>query len=572
MSKVVTPHQAKARGKLISFFLSIVALAALMFYMGDWVPRLGLDLRGGTTVTLTARQNQANAITAESMEMARSIISQRVDGLGVGESSVTIQGDSQIEVAVPNVSGDELVSIVGRTAQLNFRPLYYYASAETQDSTEPDDSATPDASASPDASLVPSESPSPSQEATPEATAEATAAPAEEDPGLPTAPPTARPTESESDTPMSISEVLAWTPTTQDLEEFVAYQCGDPFPDVLDQPLITCDEGHTVKFLLAPVAMMGERVRDAQAGVPTNQLTWQVSLSFDDEGSAQFAELTRAMYTLSDPRNILAIVLDSEVVSYPVINEPIPSGTASISGSGINEDTAMELANVLRYGSLPLTFDVSSVDTISPTLGGEQLRAGLIAGLIGLILVLAYSFLYYRALGLLVFASLLAAAVLTWILLALLGSSVGFAMNLPGVAGVVIGIGMTADSFIVYFERIRDDIRDGHSLVRAIESGWTKARGTIVVADGVQLLSAVVLFFLAIGAVRGFAFTLLVTTAIDIYIVFFLTKPLMTMFGRTKFFGEGHKYSGLSAETLEVSQESLMGRVRRTPSVLGGAA
>lgn len=566
MAKLTTPHQAKARGKLISFFLSIVALTALMIYMGDWAPRLGLDLRGGTTVTLTARQDQANAITPESMEMARSIIAQRVDGLGVGESSVTVQGDRQIEVAVPNVSGDELVAIVGRTAQLNFRPLYYYTEAEVPEPTEPGDSASPDPSESPSADAPPGEEP------VTEPSVEPTTEPVEEEPGLPTAPPTTRPTEPASDTPLGISEVLAWAPTAQDIEEFIAYQCGDPFPDVLDQPLITCDEAHTIKFLLAPVAMVGERVQDAQAGIPTNQLTWQVSLTFDNQGSTQFAELTRAMYQLSDPRNILAIVLDSEVVSFPVINEPIPSGTASISGSGINEKTAMELANVLRYGSLPLTFDVSSVDTISPTLGGEQLRAGLIAGLIGLILVLGYSFIYYRALGLLVFASLVAAGVLTWILLTLLGSSVGFAMNLPGVAGVVIGIGMTADSFIVYFERIRDEIREGHSLVRAIESGWTKARGTILVADGVQLLSAVVLFFLAIGAVRGFAFTLLVTTAIDIYIVFFLTKPLMTMLGRTKFFGEGHKYSGLSAETLEVSQDSLMGRVRRTPSVVGGAA
>jgi preprotein translocase subunit SecD len=227
---------------------------------------------------------------------------------------------------------------------------------------------------------------------------------------------------------------------------------------------------------------------------------------------------------------------------------------------------------VLSYGALPLSFEVSSVENVSAKLGGDQLQAGILAGLIGLALVLAYSILYYRGLALVVSMSLVIAGVLTWALLVLLGQSLGLALNLPGIAGAIVAIGVTADSFIIYFERIRDEVRDGRSLRTAIETGWIRSRKTILAADSVSLLSALVLFVLAIGAVKGFAFTLGLTTMIDIAVVFFFTKPLMTLLGRTKFFGEGHRFSGFEKEHMGASKPPLHSSQRRGAATVGGEA
>jgi preprotein translocase subunit SecD len=358
--------------------------------------------------------------------------------------------------------------------------------------------------------------------------------------------------------------LLAWAPTDQDLSDFSNFVCGDPFPDVWDQPLIACDEQTNFKYLLGPAILQGERLDGATAGIPQGQLNWIVSMSFDTLGSQQFAQATAYLATKTTPQNQFAIVLDQKVISAPSVSEAITGGSAQISGTGITQDTAQNLARVLRYGALPLAFDVSSVDTVSASLGGEQLRAGLIAGVVGLILVLIYCVIYYRALSLIIFGSLFATAAITYGIIVLLGESIGFALNLPGVAGAILAIGVTADSFIVYFERIRDDVRDGFSLQHSIESGWDKAKGTIVIADSVQLLSALVLFFLAIGAVKGFAFTLLVTTAIDLFVVFFFTKPWMSVLGRREFFSSGHKWSGFDPEHLGVTVEQIRG-VRHTP-------
>ena len=257
-------------------------------------------------------------------------------------------------------------------------------------------------------------------------------------------------------------------------------------------------------------------------------------------------------------------MLDSKVVTYPRLTAAIPNGVASITGN-FTQQSATDLANVLKYGSLPLAFDLSEVSNVSPTLGGEQLQAGIIAGLIGLALVIIYSVIYYRALAIVVVASLALAATITYQLMVLLGQSVGFALNLPGIAGAIVAIGMTADSFIIYFERIRDEVRDGRSLRTAIETGWIGSRKTILIADAVSLLSAAVLFALAIGSVKGFAFTLGLTTLIDIAIVFWFTKPLVTLLGRTKYFGEGRKFSGFDAEHLGAApRKSPIRRIRAT--------
>ena len=550
--------------RLGAFGLILVLLYAMMALTRTWTPRLGLDLRGGTTITLTAEDNaDGSAPTKDNLETARTIIQNRVDSLGVGESSVTLQGDRQIEVSVPNVSGDELVDLVGTTAKLAFRNVYYMdysaSTAQQQSQSQPGDAS---GTAGGDQSAPADQSGQPAGEATDGQTPAGRVLP--ELPVSPSPTPTPR-SSAAGQGPADFAGRLAWTPSSQDYSDFMAWDCGTATPDVEDQPLFACSEDGQYKYLLGPVLISGENVTNATAGIPQNEVSWVVNLDFDSTGADQFGQATSRLATQQSPLNEFAIVLDGKVISAPQASEAITSGSAQISGGDINQDTATTLANQLKYGALPISFDVSSVDTVSPTLGGDQLTAGLIAGAIGLALVLLYSFVYYRGLGVVVTGSLVAAAVITWATLVLLGTTVGFAMNLPGIAGAIVAIGVTADSFIVYFERIRDEIRDGHSLAHSIQSGWTKARGTVVMADAVQLLSAVVLFFLAMGTVKGFAFTLGVTTAIDLFIVFFFTHPLVTLLGRTRFFGQGSRFSGFEPEHLGVTRASLIGR-RRTHS------
>ncbi len=556
------PTQSAAR-TLVGFGVVVAMLFGLMALTGTWVPRLGLDLRGGTTITLTARTSDGSSPPRENLETARTIIQQRVDSLGVGEASVTVQGNDQIEVAAPNVSSDELVALVGATARLNFRPVIAVQEV-TPPTTTPTTPSAGDATPSAGDATPSAGGTTPSAgDATPTPTSTPQRGPV---PALPTEPPaprTPRPSVPAAESP-SLEERLDYQPTEQDVEDFLAFQCGDEFPDVSDQPLIACDPEQTAKYFLGPVVLSGERVTDATAGIPQGQLGWAVSLSFDSQGTQEFSDATAALAAKQSPQNQFAIVLDRQVISAPSVSERIAGGQASISGGSINETSARSLAATLRYGALPVDLEISSVDTVSPTLGGNQMTAGIVAGLVGLGLVVAYSVIYYRGLSVVVVGSLLAAAVVTYAAIVLLGSAVGFALNLPGIAGAIVAIGVTADSFVIYFERIRDEIREGHSLRHAIQSGWGKARGTILMADGVQLLAAVVLYFLAIGSVKGFAFTVGVTTAIDLVLVIFFTHPLMTLLGQTKFYGEGRKGSGLDPEHLGVSRESLLGRLAST--------
>jgi len=293
-----------------------------------------------------------------------------------------------------------------------------------------------------------------------------------------------------------------------------------------------------------------------------------VDLQFNSTGATAFETATRTISTKTDPQNRFAIVLDGQSISAPSVSAAIPGGQAQISGN-FNQSSATELANVLKYGALPLAFDVSEVSNVSATLGGDQLHAGIVAGIIGLALVVLFCFAYYRGLGIVVVASLGIAAVITYTSMVLLGSSVGFALNLPGIAGAIVAIGVTADSFVIFFERIRDEVREGRSLRTAVETGWRRARQTILIADTVSMLSALILFILAIGSVKGFAFTLGLTTLIDVLIVFMFTKPLMTLLSRTKFFGGGHKLSGLDPEHLGV--QALPGIRTRRPATARAA-
>jgi len=248
-------------------------------------------------------------------------------------------------------------------------------------------------------------------------------------------------------------------------------------------------------------------------------------------------------------RNQFAIVLDKQVISAPTTQAAITNGQASITGN-FTIESARALANQLKFGALPMSFTLQTQDDISPTLGSEQLKLGLLAGLIGMLLVIVYSLLQYRLLGLVTVASLVIAAILTYGVLTFLGWAYNFRLTMAGVTGVIVAIGVTADSFIVYFERIRDEVREGRPLVAAVEAGWARARRTILAADAVNFLAAAVLYFLAASNVRGFAFTLGVTTLIDLGVVFLFTHPVVAMLAHTKFFGGGHKWSGLDPERL----------------------
>ncbi|MET0695328.1 MAG: protein translocase subunit SecD [Propionibacteriaceae bacterium] len=544
-------------GRTLIVLLAIVAaLFGGMALSKTWTPKLGLDLRGGTTITLTAANTSGSgAVDPASLQLAKTIIQSRVDSLGVGESEVTTAGDKQIIVSVPNVQQDELVRLVGQTAVLRFRAVYA-AESVTPPVTEtpsaaPTGSAAPSASPSTGASSTPLPGASESVNA-PSASPTGDGRPAPALPTAPAAPKTPRPTVAGKGTPPA--QAINWQPTEADQADFAAFTCdpADKMVDVSDQPLFACDEEtKSEKLLLGPTLIEGSDLTTASAGIPQNGVAWVVNLTFNADGAAAFEKATGELATRTDPMNRFAIVLDGESISAPSVSTAIAGGQAEISGN-FNQQSATQLANVLKYGALPLAFEVSEVANVSATLGGEQLRAGIIAGIIGLILVVLFSFAYYRGLGIVVVASLAIAGLITYACMVLLGGSVGFALNLPGIAGAIVAIGVTADSFVIYFERIRDEVRDGRSLRTAVETGWRRARQTVLIADAVSMLSAVILFILAIGSVKGFAFTLGLTTLIDVLVVFFFTKPLMTLLARTKFFGGGHKLSGLDPEHLGV--------------------
>ncbi|MGO1487914.1 MAG: protein translocase subunit SecD [Arachnia sp.] len=493
---------------------------AIMAGTRTWTPKLGLDLQGGMTITLNATNS---TVPADSLELAKDIIQQRVDGLGVGEATVATQGDRYIVVSAPNVQRDDLVELVGATAELAFRPVLDAVASTT--AAEPEDNG--------------------------------------DGPGLPTAPPVVEEGEEGVEgVKLTVEEVLAYQATEQDLAGFAEFSCGDEVVDKLDQAFFACDEEGLQKFLLAPVAITGQQLDSATSGIPQGQFSPVVSLTLESDSAPAWLDLTGSLATRQSPQDQFAVVLDGVVQSNASVENAIPGGRAQISGN-FTDESAASLANVLNFGSLPLTFEPSQVESVSPTLGGEQLRVGLIAGIIGLIIVLLYCFVYYRGLGIVVLGSLVVAAVSTYAAMVLLGSAVGFSLNLPAIAGAIVAIGITADSFVIYFERIRDEIREGRSLRSAVDTGWVRARSTIVVADIVSLLSAVVLFVLAVGGVKGFAFMLGLTTLIDLAMIFFFTHPLMKLLVRTKFFGEGHKLSGLDATHMGVSRNSLLGRRSR---------
>ena len=525
---------------IVALLVILIAGASVIFLQGTTKIRFGLDLQGGTSVVLQPRVDGASgSVTAASIDQAVSIIRQRVNSLGVAESEVVAQGSGinrQIVISVPGESGERVVDLVGQTAELRFRQVLAVGSAvEAPAAPAPAPSAS--ASASTSATPAPSGSKlnksalamsNPSPAASPIVTPNTTA----------NTEPVATPADAQ------VSDELS--------QQFAALDCTDEKNlvgggDDPDKPLVTCDRDGTSRFVLGPAEVLGRQVRTATAGIDQQGTGgWFVSLAFNKDGTKKFGEITQRVVSLTPPQNQVAIVLDGLVVSAPRIIDAILGGQAQITGN-FTQQEASDLANVLKYGSLPLAFDRGEVQQVSPTLGSDQLRAGILAGALGLLLVIVYSFFYYRALGIVTVGSLALAALLLWMAAIILGKNVGFTLTLAGIAGTIVAIGITADSFIIYFERLRDEIREGRTFRSAVESAWVRARRTIVISDLVSLIAATLLFIFAIGGVRGFAFTLGLTTIIDLLIIFLFTKPLITLLAKVPFFANGHPLSGLDA-------------------------
>ena len=539
------------------FLVLLIGVYLLVFLTGDKRahPKLGIDLQGGTRVTLTARTPDGSAPSREALAQAQQIISARVNGLGVSGSEVVVDGDNLV-ITVPGNDGNQARNL-GQTARLYIRPVIQVIPAqpaqEPKPAPQPPPAGTPPGAPpapggpAPGAQTAPTGQPAPppaqpSPQPRPyplEPTPPPSPPPGPAPPAAGAPPPEEQPTDLPAlpDPRKDLAERIAaekkWRQSTRQGIQYLALQyqatlCGKD--DILagnddpNLPLVTCSTDHKAAYLLAPSIISGDQIQNATSGMNQRGIGYVVDVQFKPAAANVWAD-----YTAAHVGEQTAFALDSQVVSAPRINEAIPGGRTQISGGDppFTAATARQLANVLKYGSLPLSFEASEAQTVSATLGLTSLRAGLIAGGIGLILVLLYSLFYYRALGLLTALSLVCSGAMVFAILVLLGRYINYTLDLAGIAGLIIGIGTTADSFVVFFERIKDEIREGRSFRSAVPRGWVRARKTIVSGNSVTFLAAAVLYFLAIGQVKGFAFTLGLTTILDLVVVFLVTWPLL---------------------------------------------
>ncbi|MGC5364093.1 protein translocase subunit SecD [Streptomyces sp. DT24] len=544
---------------LALILIAMVALTGGMFWAGEVTPRLGIDLAGGTTITLKAKNEpgQKSAINKTNMDTAVEIMERRVNGLGVSEAEVQTQGNSNIIVNIPKgTNSAQAREQVGTTAKLYFRPVLTVAGGAPAETTNPSPAPTPSAGDGTSGTGKATPSGSPSATSTTQGRAVTGALKADSTPSPSTGASGAATTPSASPSPSASSPDEAAAAELQ--KKFAALDCSDPNQRAAagknvkpSDPTLACGEnapGQWDKYVLGPAEVDGKDVSKAQGTIDQNNGQWIVQMEFTSGGAKKFQKITGRLSQQQSPQNQFAIVLDGEVVSAPSVRTTL-SGSAEISGN-FTQQSAEDLANVLSYGALPLSFEEQSVTTVTAALGGEQLKAGLIAGAIGLALVVIYLVAYYRGLAMIALLSLVASGILTYTIMTLLGPAIGFALNLPAVCGAIVAIGITADSFIVYFERVRDEIREGRTLRPAVERAWPRARRTILVSDFVSFLAAAVLFLVTVGKVQGFAFTLGLTTLLDVVVVFLFTKPVMTLMARTKFFASGNPWSGLDPKRL----------------------
>ena len=520
MAEGTTSQSARRKlswiGVIAAFFAGLITWGTVTGQAGaSFAPELALDLQGGTQMILTPSIAEGQQASLEQLNQAVSIIRARVDGSGVGEAQVAIQGNENIVVSIPGTPDANTLQLIKASALLEFRPVITFGqSTPLAEGTEPVDLN----SLSDELAVQPVNASDP-----------------------------------------------AWV-TERLLAEFEQFDCTSQFrsPGQVDdpnRPLVTCDDFLLYKYILGPVEVRGENITDAYAGTITTQTgantnTWAVNLEFDPAGTEAFGYVTSRLFGLPSPQNQFAITLDGLVITAPSTNAVITNGQAQITGN-FTQESATTLADQLKYGALPIGFEVQSQENISATLGDESLRSGLIAGLIGLIFVVVYMTFQYRGLATVVLGSLIVAALLVYLFIAFLSWRQGYRLSLAGVAGLIVAIGITADSFIVYFERIRDELRDGRGLEIAVEAGWKRAFRTILVSDAVSFTAAVVLYLLTSSSVRGFAFTLGLTTLIDLLIVTLFTHPLVQLLARNSFFASGSKWSGFD---LSAKRASYRGR------------
>ncbi len=516
MAESTTTKSARRKlswvGAIAAFFAALITWGTVTAQPGaTWSPELALDLQGGTQLILTPSIADGTTASLEQLNQAVEIIRQRIDGSGVGEATVTVQGNENIVVSIPGTPDANTLQLIKASALLEFRPVLTVAqSTPLAEGTElVDTSALNDSPATP---------------------------------------------------PASASD-LAWI-TEKVQKDFDQLDCAQPFrtPGQVDdpaKPLVTCDDFLFNKYILGPVEVRGENISDAFAGTITTQTgastnTWAVNLEFDPEGTTAFGNVTSRLFSLTTPQNQFAIVLDGYIITAPATQAVITNGQAQITGN-FTQETSTILADQLKYGALPIGFEVQSQENISATLGEDSLQAGVIAGLIGLLLVMVYMTIQYRGLAVVVLGSLIMAAILVYLFIAFLSWRQGYRLSLAGVAGLIISVGITADSFIVYFERIRDELREGKSLEVAVEAGWRRALRTILASNAVSFTAAIILYLLTSAAVRGFAFTLGLTTLINILLVTLFTHPLVQLLARNKFFASGHRFSGFDLSAQEAS-------------------
>jgi preprotein translocase subunit SecD len=585
-------------GRYLAFFLFIVVLLyGLMFGTGNHKPnpKLGIDLQGGTRVTLTARTLNGGPPSKEALDQARQIIENRVNGIGVAGTEVVLDGNNII-ITVPGEEGDQAKNL-GQTAQLRFRAVIGQPqqatpppTQETEPSTEPSTPSSTGASTPPSATgssgtNSPQGRPAPAVAGQPGTT----------DPSTPPTTGTSTPPASGTETPPAddgkipdsvlqdplsacgaymqgvdqytkdakANKVSEVTPAqliqlgracrqapqlapsadgtvqpdqTVQQAAMTATDCSKPDPlvgnDDRSKPLVACDQEGTAKYILGPTFLDGTDISDANSAPDPQGVGYVVTLDFNSHGGKIWAD-----YTAAHVQEAAAFVLDTQVVSAPTIQGAI-TGQTEISGGGqggFSSQESKDLSDVLKYGSLPLSFDSSEAETVSATLGLASLRAGLIAGALGLLLVFVYCLIYYRMLGILTMLSLVLSGAIVFAVLVLLGRWIGFTLDLAGVAGFIVAIGITADSFVIFFERLKDEIREGRTFRSAVPRAWIRARRTILSADTVMFLAAAVLYVLAVGQVKGFAFTLGMSTILDLVVVFFVTHPLVALASQSKF-------------------------------------
>ena len=514
-------------GGLVVVLIGLIGLGTVTGAGASFVPKLALDLQGGTQIILAPQLADGQKVTEEQLNQAVGIIRQRVDATGVSEASVKTQGSNNIIVEIPGTPDENTLKLIRSSAKLQFRPVILASqSAASATGVSGEASPTPSASAKPSAS----------------------------------------PTDASDN---------SWV-TAEIQSAYDALDCQTAFrqPGQVDDPtlpLITCDTSGYEKYVLGPVEIEGANIADANAGTITTSTgastnTWAVNLDFDSTGTKQFAEVTSRLYPQAEPKNRFAVTLDGYVITAPTTNAVITGGSAQITGN-FDKLSSKSLADSLKYGSLPIGFEVQSQENISATLGSEQLASGLLAGAIGLLLVIIYSVFQYRGLAIVTVGSLAVAAILVYLVIAILSWRQGYRLSLAGVAGLIVAIGITADSFIVYFERVRDELRDGRSVSAAVEQGWKRAFRTIIVSGSVSLLAAVVLYLLTVGNVRGFAFTLGLTTLIDLGVAMIFTHPILQLLAKTNFFSSGHPWSGFDSKTLGATSYIGRGQFRTAAAV-----